>query len=191
MTSSYLKITGLSQNYKFAHGMSRPQQLEKVHEMSSSYIPILYPHQTFGPIFNTHKHNILKQLSDRLHKAVTVSTSSIEVKSDASLLDLLFEIHIHSAAFMYDRFEYVDIRSVQEAGRQLFEKKNADYGDAFAIHGVIGVLIRMQDKIARYMNIFSKSSISTPKVPTETLIDTLIDLNNYSGMAIMLLYSTD
>ena len=73
---------------------------------------------------------------------------------------------------------------VQKEGLELFKKKNADYGDAFANYGVIGVLVRMGDKISRLQSITTKH-ISL--VNTESVRDTLIDLHNYSAMAIMLL----
>ena len=73
---------------------------------------------------------------------------------------------------------------VQSEGLELFKKKNSDYGDAFATYGVIGVLVRMGDKILRAQSI-THSSIAL--VNSETLRDTLIDLHNYSAMAIMLL----
>jgi len=77
---------------------------------------------------------------------------------------------------------------VQSEGLELFKKKNSDYGDAFASYGVIGVLVRMGDKILRAQSI-TNSSISL--VNSETLRDTLIDLHNYSAMAIMLLDEDD
>jgi hypothetical protein len=73
---------------------------------------------------------------------------------------------------------------VQKEALELFKKKNADYGDAFANYGVIGVLVRMGDKISRLQSITTKQ-ISL--VNTESLRDTLIDLHNYSAMAIMLM----
>jgi hypothetical protein len=73
---------------------------------------------------------------------------------------------------------------VQNEGLELFKKKNTDYGDAFANYGVVGVLVRMGDKIARLQSITTKS---VSLVNTESLRDTLIDLHNYSAMAIMLL----
>ena len=66
----------------------------------------------------------------------------------------------------------------------MFEKKNRDYGDAFANYGPVGVIVRMGDKIQR-LSIVSKNGISL--VNNESLRDTLIDLHNYSAMAIMLL----
>lgn len=73
---------------------------------------------------------------------------------------------------------------VQSEGLELFRKKNSDYGDAFSTYGVIGVLVRMGDKILRLQSI-TNNSVSL--VNSESLRDTLIDLHNYSAMAIMLL----
>lgn len=74
--------------------------------------------------------------------------------------------------------------NVQSEALALFEKKNADYGDAFATYGPIGVLVRMGDKISRLQSI-SQSGITL--VDNESIRDTLIDLHNYAAMAIMLL----
>ena len=74
--------------------------------------------------------------------------------------------------------------NIQTEARELFRKKNQDYGDAFANYGAIGVLVRMGDKISRLQSI-TNHQISL--VNTESLRDTLVDLHNYSAMAIMLL----
>jgi len=73
---------------------------------------------------------------------------------------------------------------VQQTALDLFKKKNTDYGDAFAKFGVIGVLMRIEDKIQRSLSI-SKNGITL--VDDEKIKDTLIDLHNYAAMAIMLL----
>ena len=77
---------------------------------------------------------------------------------------------------------------IQSEGLELFKKKNQDYGDAFAKYGVLGVLVRIGDKIARLQSISTKS---VSLVNSESLRDTLIDLHNYSAMAIMLLYEDE
>ena len=82
----------------------------------------------------------------------------------------------------YNRVD--QMKAVQSEGLELFKKKNTDYGDAFANYGVVGVLVRMGDKISRLQSITTKS---VSLVNTESLRDTLIDLHNYSAMAIMLL----
>ena len=73
---------------------------------------------------------------------------------------------------------------VHKEAYELFNKKNTDYGDAFADYGVVGVLVRMGDKVRRYTSV-SKKGVSL--VGDEALRDTLIDLHNYSAMAIMLM----
>ena len=73
---------------------------------------------------------------------------------------------------------------IQYQAYKLFEKKNKDYGDAFARYGIIGVLVRIGDKLSRLMNI-EKNQITL--VNDESIQDTLIDLHNYSAMALMLL----
>ena len=78
----------------------------------------------------------------------------------------------------------VEFKKVQKEGLELFEKKNKDYGDAFKQDGTVGVLIRMGDKINRLKHI-TKNKVEF--VDNETMRDTLIDLHNYSAMAIMLI----
>ena len=78
----------------------------------------------------------------------------------------------------------IQMKEVQEEALRLFVKKNKDYGDAFATYGSIGVIVRLGDKINRLMNI-DKNKITC--VEDETLRDTLMDLHNYSAMAIMLM----
>lgn len=73
---------------------------------------------------------------------------------------------------------------VQAEALELFKRKNADYGDAFAKYGVIGVLMRIEDKMQRAMSI-TKSGVNL--VNDEGIRDTLIDLHNYAAMALMLL----
>ena len=81
-----------------------------------------------------------------------------------------------------DRVE--QMKKIQKEGLELFTKKNADYGDAFAQYGTIGVLMRIEDKIQRSMSITKKGG---NLVNDEGLRDTLIDLHNYAAMALMLL----
>jgi len=76
------------------------------------------------------------------------------------------------------------LKKVQCEGAKLFAKKNEDYGDSFADYGPIGVIIRMGDKIKRLSSVTNNG---IHLVKTESIRDTLIDLHNYSAMAIMLL----
>jgi len=81
-----------------------------------------------------------------------------------------------------DRVE--QMKKIQLEGLELFTKKNIDYGDAFAKYGVIGVLMRIEDKIQRSLSI-TKNGVNL--VNDENIKDTLLDLHNYAAMALMLL----
>jgi hypothetical protein len=76
------------------------------------------------------------------------------------------------------------MKQIQQEALELFTRKNIDYGDAFATYGVIGVLMRIEDKLKRSVSI-TKNGINL--VPDERIRDTLIDLHNYAAMALMLL----
>ena len=76
------------------------------------------------------------------------------------------------------------MKEIQEKALQLFTKKNIDYGDSFARLGVIGVLMRIEDKIQRSLSI-TKNGVNL--VNDEGIKDTLLDLHNYAAMGLMLL----
>jgi hypothetical protein len=76
------------------------------------------------------------------------------------------------------------LERIQQEARSLFARKNADYGDAFATYGAVGVLVRIGDKLQRLSSIHSRE---IRLVDDESLRDTLIDLHNYAAMAIMTL----
>jgi len=81
-----------------------------------------------------------------------------------------------------DRVE--QMKKIQDEALKLFTSKNIDYGDAFARYGVIGVLMRIEDKLLRSISI-TKNGVNL--ISDEGIRDTLIDLHNYSAMALMLL----
>jgi hypothetical protein len=78
----------------------------------------------------------------------------------------------------------LQLKKIQDDAREVFSNKNKDYGDAFAKYGTIGVLVRIQDKIDRAVNI-TKNKIHL--IEDEKLEDTLLDLHNYSAMGLMLI----
>jgi len=74
------------------------------------------------------------------------------------------------------------LQHIQAEALELFSRKNKDYGDAFATFGLIGVLIRIQDKINRALTI----QHNQVTLVDESIRDTLLDLHNYAAMALML-----
>ncbi len=76
------------------------------------------------------------------------------------------------------------MKKIQSEALELFTRKNIDYGDAFAKYGMIGVLMRIEDKLHRSLSI-TRNGVNL--VNDEGLRDTLLDLHNYAAMALMLL----
>lgn len=76
--------------------------------------------------------------------------------------------------------------------RNLYEKKNADYGDSFSKSfkewGMPVACIRLQDKLNRLANLVRTGE---QQVEDEKMQDTLIDLANYAVMTIMELQEGD
>jgi len=67
----------------------------------------------------------------------------------------------------------------------LYIKKNHDYGDSFGKgykeYGLIMPVIRLEDKFNRFKQLTKQEA----EVKDETIIDTLMDLCNYSIMTII------
>jgi hypothetical protein len=70
----------------------------------------------------------------------------------------------------------IQMKKIQQEALELFEKKNTYYGDAFAEYGKIGILMRIGDKLKRYISITNNG---VNLINDEGLKDTLIDLHNY------------
>ena len=103
-------------------------------------------------------------------------------KSYKHVLFILFNMDKMNESGSGRRVE--QMKAIQAEALELFTRKNADYGDAFAKYGVIGVLMRIEDKLQRSMSI-TKNGVNL--VNDEGIRDTLIDLHNYAAMALMLL----
>ena len=76
----------------------------------------------------------------------------------------------------------LQLKQIQAEALDLFTRKNQDYGDAFATFGLIGVLIRIEDKIKRALTIQNNQVT----LVDESIRDTLLDLHNYAAMGLML-----
>lgn len=73
---------------------------------------------------------------------------------------------------------------LDEIGEMLI-KKHHDYGvDNLKRHGLFGIIVRMDDKLARLANLSKSTEI---KVEDECLKDTLRDIAGYAIQAILLL----
>ena len=69
--------------------------------------------------------------------------------------------------------------------RSLMLAKQRDYGhDNILAFGLLGVLVRMSDKVARLRNLWRKGRLESPE--NESVDDTLKDIANYAIIGLML-----
>ena len=81
---------------------------------------------------------------------------------------------------------------LHDAASEIMNKKNHDYrggtgdpyknfrgSDLFSIHPIVGVLLRMQDKMMRIQTFVEKGQL---KVKGESVFDALVDLTNYTAL---------
>lgn len=70
----------------------------------------------------------------------------------------------------------------------LYKRKNADYGNSvaktFDEYGLVSFLVRIEDKLNR-VSTLTKKSTTEQQVKDEKIEDTLLDLANYSIMALI------
>lgn len=127
------------------------------------------------------KQNAYRDATEQDDKA-SLQTEIDALQSDLQFHEAQAQVQTEVEPETPDRVKQLDI--VQLEARQLFEKKNKDYGDAFATYGPVGVLVRIGDKIQRLQSIHKRG---ITLVEDEKMRDTLIDLHNYAAMAIMLI----
>ena len=79
----------------------------------------------------------------------------------------------------------MEFKEVTEWMNNVYERKNADYGDSFSKtfekFGMMAVVVRLYDKVER----ISQISVNEPQVKDETEKDTLLDIANYAVMALV------
>ena len=77
-------------------------------------------------------------------------------------------------------------RSIIASNAELFEKKNADYGNSFVDFGLIGIVVRLNDKINRILNLnLLDGEQENIQVVDEKIEDTINDLYNYCIIGLM------
>ena len=85
----------------------------------------------------------------------------------------------------------VTFKDVLDKMNEIYEKKNADYGDSFsktyAEFGLTSAAVRINDKNERFKKLIKQEA----QVKDESIEDTLLDLANYSVLTLMELMNKD
>ena len=99
------------------------------------------------------------------------------------------DIKVYLIILLYCIFKFNEIKynksfdDTYKDCRDIFEKKNSDYGNSFLDFDSIGILVRLNDKINRIENLHKTNIINN----FETIDDNIIDSFNYVILALILL----
>ena len=81
----------------------------------------------------------------------------------------------------------MNFREITDYMYQIYEKKNADYGDSFSKtfdeFGLTASAIRINDKTERFKKLIKQDA----QVQDESIKDTLLDLANYAVLTLMVM----
>lgn len=85
----------------------------------------------------------------------------------------------------------VTFKDVLDKMYEIYERKNADYGNSFSKtfeeFGVTSAAVRINDKNERFKKLIKQEA----QVKDESIEDTLLDLANYSVLTLMELMNKD
>ena len=115
-----------------------------------------------------------------------------ELKPVENDQEIWLQLSVLCISLLKDIYKGVNVEYIAE----LLIRKQKDYGpENIARFGIIGICIRLNDKVARLENLFMKSGSDDFKnilngaalnsVPNETVVDTIIDIAGYCAIALM------
>ena len=113
---------------------------------------------------------------------MTRATDNITICDNAEIYETLVNIAVSSLMMIGD--PYTNSKEVIiHNNRELFKKKNSDYGNSFEDFGLIGIIVRLNDKINRILNLGERDP--SEFLVDEKLEDTINDLYNYCIIGLM------
>ena len=112
---------------------------------------------------------------------MNVSDTCIQIDDTSKLLTSIKMICLSCLVFLKHETGR-DVKEIMYSIRDLFIRKNSDYGNSFEDFSLVGILVRMNDKINRLKCLYSKTE---HLVKDESIIDTIEDLYNYSVISMM------
>lgn len=113
---------------------------------------------------------------NKIFTQIKKSNTSIFLENETFIYETLINITILTLNYLQNIDSTNTDSSIINKNKQLFEKKNNDYGNSFEDFELIGILVRLNDKINRIIQLLNDSHCSQIN---ESLIDTLNDLYNY------------
>lgn len=154
--------------------------LYKIEEYSQNMMSELLDKNVFVYSMQIYKNKLMSHIFQSDNETETII--SIQ-KPHKELFKSLFNISILSLDYLSKK-KKKGKKEIIEANRELFICKNQDYGNSFEDFKLIGILVRLNDKINRICTLLEKRSTG-PQVKDEAIEDTINDLYNYGILALM------
>ena len=126
----------------------------------------------------------LKQQQEYLLSRINIESNRLEVEymKMHGIGEIIKIIGLSSLVYL-SKNTSKGIEVIEEENKELFKKKNKDYGKSYEDFGLMGIIVRMNDKINRIKSIYLKEEI---EVKHEAIEDSINDLYNYSILGLML-----
>ena len=121
------------------------------------------------------------EYGNKIKKFLKIYNWKIEIVDAENIKNCLYIILASIVVFSNHKHKK-NLQQIYKESRDLFEKKNSDYGDAFMDYTTIGILVRLGDKIKRTENLIQKNQPNF-----ESIDDSLFDSFNYVILALMLI----
>lgn len=116
-----------------------------------------------------------------LQKNLKIDTDFIVINDKELLEKELYNLLTIIEVLCKKKYNY-EFNELYEKCRNIFEKKNSDYGDSFIDYGLIGILVRLGDKFNRIKSLINKKTVNY-----ESIDDTILDSFNYIILALILI----
>ena len=121
------------------------------------------------------------EYGNKIKKFLKIYNWKIEIIDPESIKNYLYILLACVVSFSNHKHKK-NMDQIYKQSRELFEKKNNDYGDAFMDYITIGILVRLGDKIKRTENLWQKKNPNF-----ESIDDSLFDSFNYIILALILI----
>jgi hypothetical protein len=125
----------------------------------------------------------MNQYQTQMLNNINRSSHHLSIKNEINIFSILFNLSILTLNYL----EIIGNKSKDEIINDnyiLFKNKNRDYGCSFQDFELIGILVRLNDKINRIISLLDIES-STTCFTNEKIEDTLNDLYNYCIIGLM------
>lgn len=137
------------------------------------------PHSTMKSYLENVQ-NIKRQLLNNL--SICATSVTIQEQTQLTIQECLIEL-ASSSLYILSQIKDISAQTIISDNTKLFERKNTDYGNSFVDFELIGIIVRLNDKINRILNL-GDADPESMKVD-EKIEDTINDLYNYCIIGLM------